>query len=401
MNSLRNVYSKLEDFEKEAGGASEDWWCDASYDEFLKLKSNKVYNNEQIYDLSMINPDLPPHIFLLDKLLEATMKKENHRYAVSRGIFKLRQAFSQKYKNAFNVALDPNCEICATLASKDAVSSFLLANSKKGQKVLLPDPVYPAHLSAIRIAGLKPYFFKLGKEEAMLSEISDIINKEHIDFIFFNFPNNPTGQVVSQEFYQGLYHIIKDKGIIVYNDFAYGEMLYNNAKCPSILSIPGFKNFAVESYTLSKAYNIPGWRVGAMMGNQDIIKRMTNIKSYLDYGLFLAIQSAASSVLTSTQDLVRDTLDIYDERLTYFCTELSKLGWEVKKPSAGACVWAKLPMSLRTGDSYKIACQILNKVNVCATPGEVYSQTCKDCLRFAMVKPIDILEKVIAALSNL
>ena len=401
MNSLRNVYSKLDEDDNKTNESNEDWWCDASYDEFLKLKSNKIYNNEQIYDLSMINPDLSPHIFLLDKLLEATMKKENHRYAVSRGVFKLRQSFAHKYKNAFGVSLDPNSEVCATMASKDAVSSFLLANAKRGQGVLLPDPVYPAHLSAVRIAGLKPFFFNIGKEDVMLKEILEVINKENIKFIFLNFPNNPTGRVVSSEFYQGLYYIIKDKDIVVYNDFAYGEMLYNNAKCPSILSIPSLKNYAVESYTLSKAYNIPGWRVGAMMGNQNIISRMSNIKSYLDYGLFLAIQSAASSVLTSTQDLVKDTLDTYNERLTYFCNELSKLGWEVKKPSAGACVWAKLPKHLRIGNSYKSACQILNKVNVCVTPGEIYSQTCKDYVRFAMVRPIDILEKVILALSKL
>lgn len=401
MNSLRNVYCGLDKEYKDGESQKEDWWYDASYEEFLKLKSKKIRENVQIYDLSMINPDLPPHIFLLDKLLEATMRKENHRYAVSRGVFKLRQAFSYKYKNKFDVNLDPNNEVCVTMASKDAVSSFLTANTKRGQKVLLPDPVYPAHLSAVRIAGLVPCFFKLGKENDMLSEILEKVNKENINFIFLNFPNNPTGQVVSKEFYDGLYYIAKSKNIIVYNDFCYAEMIYNNAKCPSILNTQGFKDYAVESYTLSKAYNVPGWRVGAILGNQKIISRISNIKSYLDYGIFLAIQSAASSVLTYDKNLVKDTLDIYNERLEYFCKELQKLGWEVKKPSAGACVWAMLPKHLRIFNSYQSACKILNDVNVCVTPGELYSQTCKNHVRFALVRPIDILEKVIEALSKL
>ncbi|MGI6680622.1 MAG: aminotransferase class I/II-fold pyridoxal phosphate-dependent enzyme [Bdellovibrionota bacterium] len=400
MNSLKNAYCRLqEDYENK--GNTKDWLTDTTYSEFLKLKSNKIYNHEQIYDLSMINPDLPPHIFLLDKLLEASMKKENHRYAVSRGVFKLRQAFSYKYKNSFDAILDPASEVCVTMASKDAVSSLLISNFEKGQKALLPDPVYPAHLSAVRIAGLIPCFYNQGNEETMQQEISSIIDREKISIIFLNFPNNPTGRVVSKEFYQGLYYIIKDKNIVVYNDYAYGEMLYNNAKCPSILSIDGFKNYAVESYTFSKAYNVPGWRVGAIMGNKDIISKISNIKSYLDYGLFLAIQSAATSVLTSTQDLLKDTLETYNERLTYFCTELQKLGWEVKKPNTGACVWAKLPQHLRIGNSYESACQILNKVNICITPGEQYSQSSKDHMRFALVRPINILEKVIEGLAKL
>ncbi len=396
MNSLRNVYSKIDQTYNQ-----EDWWFDESWDEILKLKSEKIQSGQYVYDLSMINPDLPPHIFLMDKLLEATIQKENHRYAVSRGIFKLRQAFSQKYAHTFSANVDPETEACVTFGSKDAVSSFLASNVRRGQKVLLPDPIYPAHLSAVRLAGLVPFFFRQANEKSMIEEIANIINKEIIDYIFLNFPSNPTGKVVSKEFYKQLYYTIKNKGIIVYNDFTYGEMLYKGAECPSILSIPGMKEYAVESYSLSKAYNVPGWRVGAMLGNEEVIKRMSTLKSYTDYGLFLAIQSAAASALTCTQDLVKDTVATYAERMKFFCGKLQELGWEVENPSAGACVWAKFPKKFRGENSYRNACFLLNKTNVCGTPGELYSRFARDNIRFALVRPIDILERTVEALSKL
>ncbi len=396
MNSLRNVYSRMDQISNQ-----EDWWVDEPWNEILELKANKIRNGQYVYDLSMINPDLSPHIFLMDKLLEATIKNENHKYAVSRGIFKLRQAFTTKYLNAFSVKLDPEFEVCVTFGSKDAVSSFLNSNSKKGQKVLLPDPVYPAHLSAVRLAGLIPVMFKLSSEKNMIDEISDIISREKINFIFFNFPSNPTGKVVSKEFYQQLQFIIKNKDILVYNDFTYGEMLFKGATCPSILSIPGMKDNAIESYSLSKAYNVPGWRVGAMLGCERVIKRMATLKSYTDYGLFLAIQSAAASALSCPQDLVKDTVNTYSERVNFFCKGLQNLGWELEKPNAGACVWAKLPKKAREGNSYKSMCSLLNKTNVCGTPGELYSISARDNVRFALVRPLNILENTIDALSKL
>ncbi len=266
---------------------------------------------------------------------------------------------------------------------------------------MLSHPYYPAHLLAIKFAGLKPFFFKQQKEEAMLEEIANIVTKEKISYIFLDYPNNPTGQVVSREFYEGLYHIVKNRNIIVYNDFVYGEMIYNNAKCPSILSIDGFKDHAVESYTLSKAYNVPGWRVGAMLGNEEVIKKMSVYKSYQDYGLFLAIQNAAASVLTYQEDLLSNTLSEYQARIDFFTEELRKLGWEVKKPFAGTCVWAKVPKELITKSHGDLSYYILDKANVCVTEGKNYSNELRDYVRFALVRPINILENAIKALSNL
>lgn len=377
------------------------WWQEDDDRAYQELKRQRTQNGESVCDLAMINPDLTPHIFLMDKLLEATLKKENHRYAVSRGVYKLRYAFSKKYETSFSANIDPATEICATFGTKDAVSTFLLSNTIPGQKVLLPDPYYPTHLFAVKFAGLKPFFFKQQKEEAMLEEIANIVVRENIDIIFLDYPSNPTGQVVSREFYEGLYRIVKNKNIIVYNDYAYGEMIYNNAKCPSILSIDGFKDYAVESYTLSKAYNVPGWRVGAMLGNEEVIKKMSVYKSYQDYGIFLAIQNAAASVLTCQQDILSATLAEYQERINFFCEGLRNLGWEVKKPLAGTCVWAKPPKELITKSFGDLSYYILDKANICVTEGKNYSNDQKDFVRFALVRPVNVLEGAIKALSNL
>jgi alanine-synthesizing transaminase len=353
----------------------------------------------EIVDLSMINPDLAPPRYMLDKLLEATGKSSNHRYAVSRGIRRLRAAFSFKYESAFSTVVDPEREVCVCLGSKDGLFQTLKVVLGKGEKALLPAPAYPAHVSAVRLCGGTPVFFPVAtSEQYLLRNVERLIESERPRCLVVNFPHNPTGVVLSEGCIRELVEMCGRHGVIVINDFVYGEMGFEVAEqVPSFVPREGTRTGVVEVYSLSKAYSVPGWRVGAVVGDESIVKAVARLKSHVDYGLFLPIQIAAAAALTAPTDLVGATTREYQRRARTLVAALERAGWDVAGPRAGCSVWARIPDQLSSvvapssggAGSSSLAVQFtsyfLQHDGVLVAPGPLFGEGNDSWIRFALV----------------
>jgi alanine-synthesizing transaminase len=356
----------------------------------------------RLVDLSMINPDIPPPRILLDKLVEATLQPKNHRYSVSRGTKKLRDAFCDKYLNKFNIRCNAEAEICVSFGTKEAITELFKVATEQNDTILVGSPVYPAYRNAALRAGLNLKTFSCVSSEAeMLKDIAAQIKEHSPKIILLNFPNNPTGITVSAGFFKELQAITKQSGAIIVNDFVYGEMLYSEKAAPSLLCAdPSFKNL-IETYSLSKAYSIPGWRVGALLGDREIIKKISLLKSDLDYGLFIPLQTAASVALKNEQNFVRPIVEQYKTRVELLVKSLSALGWGIQAPEAGACVWAKLPEAYTEGDATFFAEALLTKYGIALSPGTIFGDAYNRYVRFAAVAPEETLFSVLQAIRDL
>lgn len=353
--------------------------------ELQALKREVVRAGRELFDLSMINPDLPPPRVMIDKLVEASLKPFNHRYAVSRGIPRLREAFAHKYANRFSTQLDSESEICVTMGTKDAVLDSMVSLARPGESVLLGAPTYPAHLSAARLAGLRADVFAISTDEsAMLGSIAAKLQERPFKLIVLNFPNNPTGLSVSQTFYSELLQLTERHGTFVLNDFVYGEMGFSEG-VPSLLSACQTRRGCAEVYSLSKAYSVPGWRVAALSGSQRLVHQVTRLKAHVDYGIFLPIQAAAAFALSAKEDLVKPLTSQYNNRCRTLATGLRRLGWEVAAPTAGACVWGKMPHKLQAGGSRAFALDLLRESGILAMPGILFGTEFDRYIRFAVV----------------
>ena len=358
-------------------------------------KACQVERGREIIDLSMINPDLAPPRLLLDRLIEASMKPYNHRYAVARGIRKLREAFAQKYARRFSVQLDAESQICVTMGTKDALFNVLRCLTKPGASVILGTPTYPVHAAAARLAHLECCYFAIEADPlAMVRNISRLATESGARVVLLNFPNNPTGQVVGAEFYKALSEVAIRLGLFVLNDFVYGEMGLKT-QAISMLALSGAANWGAETYSLSKAYNVPGWRVGALLGNARVVSQLAELKSLVDYGVFLPIQIAAAAALQSQEDLVAPTVANYNLRLSLLLRGLTRLGWELNAPQAGCSVWAKLPSAHRALGATGFCQRLLREHAVVALPGEIFGSEFKAWVRFAAVMPEERIQSVL------
>jgi alanine-synthesizing transaminase len=298
----------------------------------------------EVIDLSMVNPDLPPPRAVLDRLLEYVTKTSTHRYAVSRGVRRLREAFVEKYEE-FSVSLNPERDVCVCLGSKDATYHALRVLVKPGETVVVSGPAYPAHLSAINLVGASPFLWDapIQADEAARSVDAALV-KTGASMVILNFPSNPTGRVVNAEWLRSVVAAAKRRNAFVVNDFVYGEMSFNGEMAPSLLASAGGElTGLLEVYSLSKAYNVPGWRVGALSGDERVVREVAHQKSIADYGIFLPLQYAAAIALTAKEKLVRPTVTHYERRSKILTKGLKSIGWQLEEPDAGACVWAKIP----------------------------------------------------------
>lgn len=372
-----------------------------------RLQRVLVDAGREIIDLSMINPDMAPPRYLLDKLSEAVGKPLNHRYAVSRGIRKLRAAFSVKYETTFGVTLDPEKEVCVCLGSKDALRHTLEAVLSPGDGVLLSYPTYPAHTSAVLLASGKPCFFSIGADETvMLTEIRNALNEHKPKCIVLNFPHNPTGRVISRGFLEAVAELAQSTGTILINDFVYGEMVLDRSRpATSVLAAASNRKNVVEVYSLSKAYNVPGWRVGALVGCESLVRTVSRLKAHVDYGLFLPLQFAAAAALTAPDDLVVSTVREYERRGKILAAGLSRSGWKVLLPEAGCCVWAEPPQGVLeaaasgypqvTGlSSVSLTVSLLQHHGILMSPGVVFGSSFDKFVRFALVVGEDRVREV-------
>jgi alanine-synthesizing transaminase len=360
---------------------------------FQAIKKQAHEEISGIFDLSMINPDIAPARILMDKLVEASLKKGQHRYAVARGTNALRKAFAEKYSVAFQVELNPESEICVCMGSKDATLQTLHAVKGDRSVALIARPAYPAHEAALNMTGYEVHSFNQGDDEnETLANLIKAIDTYNPNVVLLNYPNNPTGQMVSSNFWSELGKYLLNKNTLVINDFVYGEMGYE-LKASSALSSNILKNKAVEIYSLSKAYSVPGWRVGALVGNSKVVQAVSHRKSYVDYGIFLPIQHASAYALSGKDVKASEVVNVYKKRADILVKGLQSLGWGVVMPQAGCSVWAKVPDSMPSV-GLDIAVELIQK-KVIAMPGVVFGKDYGKWIRFALVEDEQNLRKII------
>jgi len=353
-----------------------------------ELKAQARRRGEDIIDFGMGNPDQDTPKHIVDKLVEVAQREGVHRYSVSQGIPRLRKAICNWYQKNFSVDLDPDKEAIVTIGSKEGLAHLAMATVDQGDTVLVPNPAYPIHPYGFVIAGADIRHVPMTEEvdffEALEKAIKDSWPKPKM--LLLNFPGNPTTQTVDLAFFEKVVAIAKAHNIWVIHDLAYADIVFDGYKAPSILQVAGAKDIAVEFYTLSKSYNMPGWRVGFMVGNPTLVHALKRMKSYLDYGMFTPIQVAAITALEGPQDCVEDIRNMYKERRDVLCQGLNAVGWSVTPPVATMFVWAKIPEFYRSMGSLEFSKKLLQEAKVAVSPGIGFGDYGDDFVRFSLIE---------------
>jgi len=352
------------------------------------LKAKARARGEDIIDFGMGNPDQPTPQHIVDKLVEAARRGDTHRYSVSRGIPRLRRAITTWYKREYDVDIDPESEAIVTIGSKEGLAHLALATLGPGDAVLVPNPAYPIHPYGCVIAGADIRHVAMTPDVDFFVELEKAIKDSwpKPKMLILNFPGNPTTQCVDLEFFEKVVAIAREHEIWVVHDIAYAEIVFDGYKAPSILQVPGAKEVAVEFYSLSKTYNMPGWRVGFMCGNKTLVAALARMKSYLDYGTFTPIQVAAISALEGPQDCVEDIRALYLKRRDVLCDGLNSIGWSVEKPKATMFVWAPIPEPYLEMGSLEFSKKLLKEAKVAVSPGVGFGQYGDDHVRFSLIE---------------
>ena len=352
------------------------------------LKRAARARGEDIIDFGMGNPDQPTPPHIVAKLIETVQRGDTHRYSQSKGIPRLRRAITDWYLRRYDVALNPEKEAIVTLGSKEGLAHLAQAILGPGDSVLVPNPSYPIHPYGFVIAGADVRHVPLTDDVDFFSELESAIlnNWPKPKVLVLNFPGNPTAHCVELEFFERVVGIAKAHGIWVVQDLAYADLVFDGYSAPSILQVPGAKEVAVEFFTLSKSYNMPGWRIGFCVGNETLIGALAKIKSYLDYGSFTPIQVAAIAALEGDQQCVSDIRDMYRKRRDVLCEGLNGMGWQVTPPKATMFVWAKIPEPFRALGSLEFAKLLIEKAKVAVSPGIGFGQYGDDHVRFALIE---------------
>jgi len=352
----------------------------------LKVKARA--RGEDIIDFGMGNPDLATPDHVVDKLVEAARNPRNHRYSASRGITKLRRGICDWYRRRYAVELDPDTEAIATIGAKEGLSHLALAIVDAGDVALVPNPSYPIHPYSVIIAGGDVRHVRLGPGEDFFANLMSAYREcwPSPKLLILSFPHNPTTAVVDLEFFRKIVAFAQDHGLIVIHDFAYADLVFDGYAAPSFLQVPGAKEVGVEFFTLSKSYNMPGWRVGFAVGNRQIIGALTRIKSYLDYGMFQPVQIASIIALNGPQESVEEIVGTYRSRRDVLCDGLTRIGWEVDKPRGTMFVWAQIPDQYRTMGSLEFSKFLLDRAKVAVSPGIGFGQYGDEYVRFALVE---------------
>ena len=354
------------------------------------LKAEARKRGEDIIDFGMGNPDgaTPKHI--VDKLIEAAQKTATHRYSLSRGLPRLRKAICDWYQRRYNVTLDPESEAIVTIGSKEGIAHLCIAMLDEQDTVAVPNPSYPIHIFGPVIAGSKIQTIALDDtDEATLIET---LERElprmnpRPKLLILNFPANPTTQCVELSFFERLVPLCQELGIYIVHDLAYADLVFDGYRAPSILEVPGAKEIAVEFFTLSKSYNMPGWRVGFMVGCPKLVGALGRIKSYFDYGTFTPIQVASIAALDGPQQCVLDIVANYKSRRDVLVQGLNKLGWEVDLPKATMFVWAKIPEQFRAMGSLDFSKKLLIEAKTAVSPGIGFGDHGDNFVRFALIE---------------
>ncbi len=353
-----------------------------------ELKMEARHRGEDIIDFGMGNPDQPAPKHIVDKLVEASQRENTHGYSISRGIPRLNRAICNLYKTRYVVDLDPVTESIVTLGSKEGLAHLAMAVVDRGDAVLVPNPAYPIHPYGFILAGADVRHVPIGPGIDFFAELEKSIRDcwPKPKLLLINFPANPTTQCVDLDFFRKIIEIAKEHQIWVVQDLAYADIVFDGYTAPSILQVPDAKEIAVEFFTMSKSYNMPGWRVGYMVGNPTLVKALQRIKSYLDYGTFTPIQVAAITALEEDQQCVAEIRNMYCSRRDVLCDGLNSIGWEVEKPKATMFVWAPIPEQYKHMGSLEFSKKLLLEAKVAVSPGIGFGSYGDDFVRFALIE---------------
>lgn len=336
----------------------------------------------------MGNPDQPTPPHIVDKLIEVARNGKNHRYSASKGITKLRHAITGWYKRRYDVDLDPEAEAIVTIGSKEGIAHLALAMIGPGDVVLTPTPTYPIHMYSVIIAGGEVRGIELRQDSDFFDDLMRVYRQTlpRPGILVINFPHNPTTAVVDLEFFKKVVTFAKEHNVIVIHDLAYADLVFDGYRAPSLLQVPEAKDIGVEFFTLSKSYNMPGWRVGFCVGSREIIGALAKIKSYLDYGIFQPVQIASIIALNGSQDCVKETVSRYQRRRDVLVGGLNRIGWGVEKPRATMFVWARIPAAYRGMGSLEFSKMLLHEAKVAVSPGIGFGEGGDEYVRFALVE---------------
>ncbi len=352
----------------------------------LCLKARRA--GEDVIDFGMGNPDgaTPPHI--VSKLVEAATTPPNHRYSVSRGVYKLRCAITGWYARRYGIELDPDSEAIVTIGSKEGIGHMALAILDQGDVVLAPTPTYPIHQYGCVIAGAQVHGVPLRYGEEFFDHLTEVVARcwPRPKFLIMNFPHNPTTATVTPAFMERVVEFAREHEMMVAHDFAYADLCFDGYRAPSLMSVPGAREIGVEFFTLSKSYNMPGWRVGFAVGNREMIAALSRLKSYFDYGMFAPVQVAAIAALNGPQDCVDEIVEMYRRRRDALVDGLNRAGWPVEKPRATMFVWAPIPEPFRAMGSLEFAKFLLAEAKVAVSPGVGFGADGDGFVRFALIE---------------
>ncbi len=352
----------------------------------MKIEARRA--GEDIIDFGMGNPDhaSPPHV--VEKLIEAAKKPQNHRYSTSRGIQKLRLAICNWYKRRFGVELDPESEAVVTIGSKEGLSHLALAMLGPGDVAICPSPTYPIHQYSIVIANADLRAVPLTPGSDFFASLEETVRQcwPRPKMLLMSFPHNPTTAVVDIDFFRRIVDFAKENSLFVIHDFAYADLYFDGYQPPSFLQVPGAKDIGVEFFTLSKSYDMPGWRVGFVCGNPEVLGALARLKSYFDYGIFQPIQIAAIHALNGPQEYVESVRQRYRRRRDVLIDGLDRVGWHIEKPKGTMFVWAPIPEEFRHLGSMKFAEMLLAEAKVSVSPGIGFGEYGDDHVRFALIE---------------
>ena len=368
-----------------------------------ELKMAARHRGEDIIDLSMGNPDgdTPKHI--VDKMVEVAQRPGTHGYSASRGIPRLRKAISDWYKRRWDVDIDPDKEAIVTIGSKEGIAHLMLATCDRGDTVLVPNPSYPIHIYGSIIAGADVRSVRMGPGIDFFSEFERAVTETtpKPKLMILGFPSNPTAQCVDLDFFEKLVALAKKHGVYIVHDLAYADIVYDGFKAPSIMQVPGAKDVAVEFFTMSKSYNMAGWRIGFMVGNRELVGALTRIKSYHDYGTFTPIQVGAIEALNGPQECVEEVRKEYEHRRDVMVKGLHDLGWMVEKPKASLYIWAELPEFYKSMGSVEFSKRLLEKAKVAVSPGIGFGEYGEGFVRIARIENADRIRQALRGIRQM
>ncbi len=368
-----------------------------------ELKMAARRRGEDIIDMSMGNPDGATPAHIVDKLVETVKRPDTHGYSASKGIPRLRRAIAHWYKKRYEVDIDPDSEAIVTIGSKEGLAHLMLATLDRGDTVLVPNPSYPIHIWGAVIAGADIRSVRMGPGVDFFAELERAIRESYPKpkMMVLGFPSNPTAQCVELEFFERVVALAKQHNILVVHDLAYADITFDGWKAPSIMQVPGARDVAVEFFTMSKSYNMAGWRIGFMVGNAELVSALARIKSYHDYGSFTPVQVAAIAALEGDQSCVTEICAQYQRRRDVLVKGLHEAGWMVEKPKASMYIWAHIPEAYRHLGSLEFAKLLLQKARVSVSPGIGFGEYGDEYVRFALIENEARVRQALRGIKNM